>query len=32
MKKLMELSPKEWLEFKNDHQNYSDVLDYAGVN
>lgn len=31
MKKLMELSPKEWLEFKNKHQNYYDVLDYAVV-
>jgi hypothetical protein len=31
MKKLMELYPKEWLKFKNEHQNYYDVLDYAVV-
>ena len=31
MKELIELSTKEWLEFKNEHQNYYDVLDYAVV-
>lgn len=31
MKELIELSPKEWLEYKKEHQNYYDVLDYAVV-
>lgn len=31
MKELFELSPKEWFMFKQEHQNYYDVLDYAVV-
>lgn len=31
MKELFELSTKEWLKFKQEHQNCYDVLDYAVV-
>ena len=31
MKELFEITPKEWLEFKNEHQNYHSILDYAVV-
>ncbi len=31
VKELFEISPKNWLLFKQEHQNYYDVLDYAVV-
>ena len=31
MKKLIEITPKEWIEFKQDYPKYYDVLDYAVV-